>query len=126
MRRHGAAERGYDWAWQKNKAAVLRLMKEATRNPFCRYCETARATTLDHAIPPTRMGPVGSAAYQKWFADQRFWIPCCGADGNGCNTLKGNRMPDELLPWMRARLDAVLAERQVSLCKALRRNSEAR
>jgi 5-methylcytosine-specific restriction endonuclease McrA len=114
-RQFSAAERGYNWQWTKDKPALLTEMILAESDPFCRYCrKVAENLILDHAIPPARKGPVGSAAYEQWMQDRRYLIPACGR----CNTQKGQVLPDELKkrhPEMYQRMVAVLAKRGVKL-----------
>lgn len=113
-RQHGAAERGYDWQWTKAKKLTMREMLVEDVDPFCRYCRKVLATMLDHAIPPARVGSVGSVAYNRQFKDKRYLIPACV----GCNTRKGQLLPGELksrYPEMYERMVAVLAKRGVKL-----------
>lgn len=111
-RRYGAAERGYDGQWTKDKTAVLKQMVAESGDPFCRYCRIEVAKTLDHAVPPMRVGPVGSVRYMEQFRDRLYWVPCCMR----CNSDKSDRTLSELkqeIPLMYARLVAVMRERGV-------------
>lgn len=113
-RRYGAAERGYDGQWTKDKTAALKQMVAESGDPFCRYCRREVAKTLDHAVPPSRVGPVGSARYWEQFSDRLYWIPSCMR----CNSDKGDRTVSELKrerPVMYARLVAVMRERGVMI-----------
>lgn len=113
-RRYGAAERGYDGQWQKERKAAIDRMIGETGDLLCRYCRQEKIETLDHAMPPMRVGPVGSARYWEQFRDQRYWIPSCMK----CNSDKGGRTLGELKrerPVMYARLVAVMRERGVNL-----------
>ena len=81
-------------------------------DPFCRYCRIEVAKTLDHAVPPMRVGPVGSVRYMEQFRDRLYWVPCCMR----CNSDKSDRTLSELkqeIPLMYARLVAVMRERGV-------------
>jgi 5-methylcytosine-specific restriction protein A len=44
-----AAQRGYDWEWQKIRERVLR------EEPYCRWCGKP-STTVDHIVPKARGG----------------------------------------------------------------------
>jgi len=113
-RRYGAAERGYDGQWTKDKTAVLKQMVAESCDPFCRYCRREVAKTLDHAVPPSRVGPVGSTRYWEQFNDRLYWVPCCMR----CNSDKGDRTVSELKrerPVMYERLVEVMRERGVNL-----------
>lgn len=113
-RLYSAAQRGYGSEWGKVKAAALRQMVVETCDPWCRYCGKAEATTLDHALPPSRMHAVGSVEYEELFWSQAHWIPCCVR----CNSEKQDMMPSELKkrkPEMYRRMVQVLAERGVLL-----------
>ena len=113
-RRYGAAERGYDTSWAKEKAAALREMIVESCNEWCRYCDNNKAATLDHAIPPTRIAAVGSERYREQFNDRRFWIPACVK----CNSKKQDLMPVELqkrYPEMHRQMIAVLSERGITI-----------
>lgn len=113
-RRFTATDRGYTNDWQREKKAALERMIADEADPFCRYCRVKSATTIDHAIPVTRLAAPGTQEYERRFRDQRYWIPCC----IGCNSKKQDMMPDELMkrePVMHKRLTAVLAARGVTL-----------
>lgn len=111
-RRYGAAERGYDGRWQKERRAAIDRMIGETGDLLCRYCRQEAIETLDHAVPPSRVGPVGSARYWEQFNDRLYWVPCCLR----CNSDKGDRTVVELKrerPVMYARLVEVMRERGV-------------
>ena len=85
QRRGTAAERGYDWRWQKYRLWFLKQ----PGNQAC-YLRGPRCKTLaelpEHIDPPD--GP----------SDQRFW----DTDNHGpscvpCNSWKGNRMLEQLM-----------------------------
>lgn len=113
-RRYGAAERGYDTDWAKEKAAALREMIVESCNEWCRYCDNSKAVTLDHAIPPKRIAAVGSEQYREQFKNRRLWIPVCIK----CNSKKQDLMPAELqkrYPEMYRHMIAVLSERGITI-----------
>lgn len=107
LRRGTAHSRGYGRDWVKRRK---RLIAEAVlENWRCRYC-LQEVETLDHGIPPSRFGGPGSAAYQRWFDDDANLIGACLA----CNTLKSNKLPNELPEPMKSRLLAILRDRGVN------------
>lgn len=85
--RGSAAERGYNWRWQKASKGFLRS------NQLCLYCtrqkRTSAATLVDHN--PPHQGDMVK------FWDVKTWTPCCGSchayvtptyDGGGGNRTK--------------------------------------
>lgn len=109
LRRGTAHSRGYGVEWARRRK---RLIAEAVvENWRCRYCLQEEVQTMDHALPPTRLGPVGSAEYDKWFDDDNNLVGCCLK----CNSLKQDKMPHELPEPMKSRLIAILRERGVKV-----------
>lgn len=111
MRRGTAAERGYDSWWVKASRQALLAMIADDANPYCRYCEREDATLIDHSIPPTSIAAVGSELYFNAFRDERYWVPCCSR----CNSLKRDKMPNELPEWMAEKLKKLLKTRGIEL-----------
>lgn len=110
-RRLTAQARGYGPRWARARQAALTRMVIENVDFRCTYCRRDVAVSLDHAVPPTRLHPVGSAEYHDLFWDERLWVPTCLS----CNNMKGDRLPRELPEWMRERLLAVLAQRWIPL-----------
>jgi 5-methylcytosine-specific restriction endonuclease McrA len=66
------AQRGYDYAYQRTRKAVL-----AASGGHCAYCGGA-ATTVDHLLPLARGGT----------SDASNLVACCSS----CNSARGGRM----------------------------------
>lgn len=67
--RASARERGYDWRWQKARAAFL------AAHPLCAECERegrlTAATVVDHVVP--------HKGDQELFWRESNWAPMCAA-----------------------------------------------
>ncbi len=124
QRRGSAAERGYGPEWEAAKKEFLRvdLLRETEQGDlfasFCRYCGKVEAKSVDHALPMLRYFPYGSVGYKQMFWDKRFWIPCGTPKECPCNTLKGDKLPEELKqaePEIYNRMQTVLLARGVKI-----------
>ncbi|MBL0937178.1 MAG: HNH endonuclease [Rhizobiaceae bacterium] len=69
-RRPSARQRGYTSAWQKARAAFLRMY------PYCRHNGCGRAATIVHHVIPHK-------GNDRLFWDRCNWMPVCQPCHNG-------------------------------------------
>ncbi len=90
-RRPNSHRRGYTHLWEKASKAWLEE-QFSKGNVYCALCGemlTGERSEIhvDHRVPPSSIGPVGSEDYESAFWSEANWQPTHPA----CNSRKGNR-----------------------------------